>query len=82
MHARSRSRRRSWDAVIVVLFTLAVLLGSIPVSAEPGVPPYITGIASTDQDIDLGETRTYDVLVTGYDTGVRGRSREPVSPQP
>jgi|GEM_PF-1420628 len=60
--------RRSF-ALAAVLFVLSGLFAAIPASATPGVPPNITSIASADQDIDPGETRTYNVAVTGYDTG-------------
>ncbi len=56
-------------ALAAVVFILAGIFAAIPASAEPGVPPDITSISSPDQDIDPGETRTYNVAVTGYDTG-------------
>ena len=49
---------------------LSSLLAVIPAGSGLGaVAPEITGIASGDQDIDPGETRAYNVLVTGYEDG-------------
>jgi len=48
---------------------MASIIAAIPVGATPGVAPEITSILSADQDIDPGESRKYDISVTGYDTG-------------
>lgn len=61
------SRKRS--RLFVAILAAASVLAAIPATAVPGVPPEITSIVSADQDIDPGETRSYDVTVVGYDTG-------------
>ena len=69
MGAGSMRSARPGGRSLVAIVLSAMLLAAVPAGAVPGVPPDITAIAESDQDIDPGETRTYRVLVTGFDAG-------------
>ncbi len=67
MRGSTRGLRRGLVLVATVAL-LAGLFAVIPASAEPGVPPDITGVSESDQTIDPGETRFYKVAATGVDS--------------
>ncbi len=60
--------RRSLSLIVAVAM-VGALVAVVPALATPGVPPDITNVISSDQDIDPGETRFYKVAVIGYDVG-------------
>ncbi len=50
---------------VVAMMLLLAVPSMAP--ADPGIPPQILSILSQDQTIDPGESRTYDVSVSGVD---------------